>query len=537
MDRRSFIASCLTAPLLGTTSLVALSSSAYSQQTEAPTPEAGHDAGGDTQPFSFDGLTQAMRAKASEPYSAPKAELPEAIAELTYDEHRAIRFRPDHALWQGEAPFELQAFHMGWLFKEPVGLYSVEGGTAKQIIFTGRDFEYRKPLDPARFENIVMKGEAGFRLHYPLNAPDVMDELVSFLGASYFRALGRDTLYGLSARGLAINTATTNGEEFPRFSNFYIEKPNRRSKEITVYAALDSESVTGAFRFVIVPGQSTVMTVTARIFARKDIERIGIAPMTSMFLFAENNDSAFDDYRGRVHDSDGLKIIRQSGDELWRNLNNPAELAMSFFSEENPQAFGLFQRDRDFAHFQDAGAGYERRPSLLVEPLDNWGKGTITLVEIPTKLEINDNIVAFWVPEKQVKAGEELDLSYRLTWGAIEEPTDRFARVMALRSGQGGVSGTENTDGLRKFVIDFDGEVLRNLSADSNIEAVVNVGGGDIVHSTVSRIESNGMWRLVVDLKPNGARPVEMNGYLKLDDKRLSETWSYQWRKTDDARS
>ncbi|WP_040678020.1 glucan biosynthesis protein [Nitratireductor pacificus] len=535
MDRRSFLSSCLTVSLLGTSSLMALSSSALSQEAAPVAPDA--HATGEPVPFSFDRLTEAMKAKAAESYSVPKFDVPQQIAELTYDQHRAIRFRPDNALWQGEAPFELQAFHMGWLFKEPVMLHSVDAGMARQVVFTGRDFEYRAPLDPARFQDLVMTGEAGFRLHYPLNAPDVMDELVSFLGASYFRALGRDTLYGLSARGLAINTATANGEEFPRFTDFYIERPSRRSKEITVHAALDSESVTGAFRFVIAPGRDTVMTVTARIFARKDIERIGIAPMTSMFLFAENNDSAFDDYRGQVHDSDGLKIVRQNGDELWRNLNNPSDLATSFFVEENPKAFGLFQRDRDFVHFQDAGAGYERRPSLLAEPLDDWGKGAINLVEIPTDLEVNDNIVAFWVPEKQVKAGEALEFRYRLSWGAIEETTTHFARVMALRSGAGGVSGVENTEGLRKFVVDFDGEILRNLSADSNIEAVVNVSRGDIVHSTVSRIDSNGMWRLVIDLKPNGAGPVELNAYLNLDDKRLSEIWSYQWRKTDDARS
>ncbi len=533
MDRRSFLVSCLSASLLGASSLMTIATSARAEDVAAQ----GGEVKSGAKPFSFDALTEAMKNKASQPFAKAGFELPQQIAELTYDQHRAIRFRPDHALWQGEAPFELQAFHMGWLFKEPVRLYAVEGETAEPILFTGRDFEYRKPLDPTAFEDLVMEGEAGFRLHYPLNAPDVMDELVSFLGASYFRALGRDTLYGLSARGLAIDTATANGEEFPRFTDFYIEKPNRRSKEVTVYAAMDSESVTGAYRFVISPGRNTVMNVTARLFARRDIGRLGVAPMTSMFLFAENNDSAFDDYRGQVHDSDGLKIVRQDGDELWRNLNNPSELATSFFTEDSPQAFGLFQRDRDFANFQDAGAHYEERPSLLVEPLESWGRGNVTLVEIPTDLEVNDNIVAFWVPEKAVKAGDELEFNYRLTWGAIEEPTNRFARVMALRGGEGGVSGVKNEEGLRKFVVDFDGEVLRNLPGDSNIEAVVNVSRGEIAHSTVSRIGSNGMWRLVIDLKPNGSGPVEMNGHLKLDDKRLSEIWSYQWRETDDARS
>lgn len=531
MDRRSFIASCLSVPLFGTSSILALSTAAAAQ-------EGGQDTGGEKPfAFSFEKLTADMKAKAQEAYSERSVDLPPAIAELDYDRHRAIRFRPDHAVWQGSAPFELQAFHLGWLFKQPVKLYEVEGGKAHPMIFTGRDFEYRKPLDPARFRDIVMPGEAGFRLHYPLNTPDIMDELVSFLGASYFRALGQGNVYGLSARGLAVDTATTSGEEFPSFTDFYIERPTRRSKDITVYAALDSPSVTGAYRFVITPGPNTTMTVTARLFLRADIERLGVAPMTSMFLFAENNDSSFDDYRGQVHDSDGLKIVRQDGEELWRNLNNPVELASSYFVEDSPKAFGLFQRDRDFAHFQDAGADYERRPSLLVEPLDPWGKGTIDLVEIPTELEINDNIVAFWVPEKPARAGDELTFRYRLTWGSIEEPTQHLARVAALRTGDGGVSGTENEDGLRKFVVDFEGEVLRNLSDDSGIEAVVNVSRGEIVHSTVSRLENNGMWRLVIDLKASGEAPVELKAHLTREGERLSEIWCYQWRKTDDARS
>ena len=526
MDRRAFLLSSATGVLFASTSLTPIGS--------AFAVEADGGGAAEAQPFSFDILTERMRELATKKYQEPKADLPEAIANLTYDEHRAIRFRPDHALWKGKSPFELQAFHMGWLFKEAVELYQIENGKALPLVFTGADFEYRAPLEPQRFKDLTMPGVAGFRLHYPLNKPDVMDELVSFLGASYFRALGRGNLYGLSARGLAVNTATDGGEEFPRFTDFYLEKPGADGEEIKLYAALDSPSVTGAFAFRITPGQNTLMDVTMRLFTRADIERLGIAPMTSMFLFGENNHSAFDDYRGEVHDSDGLKIVHQSGDEVWRALNNPKQLASSFFSEENPRAFGVFQRDRNFEHYQDEEAGYQRRPSLLVEPMSDWGKGTITLVEIPSRLEVNDNIVAFWMPDAEVKAKQALEYKYRLTWGAIDESTGTFARVQATRTGVGGVSGVKNADGLRKFVVDFKGEVLRNISNESDVVAKISVSNGDLIHSTVSRIDLEDVWRVVIDVKPRGDKPVELNTYLAKNEDRLSETWLYQWRVGDE---
>jgi glucans biosynthesis protein len=506
-------------------------------QDQAETAQLQQSLPGETQPFSFDLLTATMKQKAEKEYQPVEEALPESVTELSYDQHRAIRFRPDAAFFAGEAPFELQAFHPGWLFKQPVHLHVIENGAATRMHITSQMFEYRQPLlDPQKFQGMEFPGVAGFRLHYPLNNPDIMDELVSFLGASYFRGLGRGSIYGISARGLAVNTATPVGEEFPMFTDFWIEKPERRSKSIMVYAALDSASVTGAYSFQITPGQNTTMEVIARLFIRNDIQRLGIAPMTSMFLFSQNNHHAFDDYRGEVHDSEGLKIVRGNGEELWRHLNNPKELATSFFGETGVKAFGLFQRDRDFDHYQDAEAHYERRPSLLVEPLGDWGKGYLNLVEIPTELEVNDNIVAFWMPEGEVKAGQQFEYRYRLTWGAIEEPTNQLARVTALRAGIGGTSGVENAEGLRKFVVDFEGDVLGNLAADSNVEASISVTRAEIVHSAVSRVEANGAWRLVIDLMPEGDAPVEMTGYLSLNGQRLSETWAYQWRRTDEQR-
>lgn len=493
--------------------------------------------GGDGGEFSFERLTEFARERATRAFVEPETALPEPLDKLTYDEHRAIRYRPDHAVWKGEAPFELQAFHMGWLFSSPVGVFSVKDGRAQRVAFGPDDFEYRKPLDPARFDGVEMPGVAGFRVHNTLNRPDIMDELAVFLGASYFRGLGRGNVYGISARGLAVNTATQLGEEFPRFDAFFVETPAPDADSITIYASLDSRSVTGAYEFRIRPGETTTMDVTARIFLRADIERLGIAPMTSMFLFAQNNRSAFRDYRNAVHDSDGLKVVRRGGEEVWRSLNNPVRLANSFFSEENPRAFGLMQRDREFENYQDAGAVYERRPSLLVEPVGDWGRGTVALIEIPTELEVNDNIVAFWIPEGDMKAGQALEYRYRLHWGALPDTDDRLARVVALRGGHGGVSGVENEADLQKFAIDFDGGALANFGPDSKgLESVVKANNAEIVHSSLSRVEANGVWRLVVDLKPGGSAPVELSASLSHEGTRISEIWLYQWRPEDDRR-
>src|SRR5690606_20142066 len=143
---------------------------------------------------------------------------------FTYDQHRDIRFRPDRARWRAEnLPFELMFFHPGWLFTYPVQMNEVRDGKATHIAFDGRDFDYGKnEIDPQEFADI---GFAGVRVHYPLNTPQYKDELIVFLGASYFRAVSRGARYGLSARGLAIDTVGGSGEEFPQFVEFWFERP------------------------------------------------------------------------------------------------------------------------------------------------------------------------------------------------------------------------------------------------------------------------------------------------------------------------
>jgi len=498
---------------------------ALAQQEMAPLPEP--------EIFSFDLLAERMRARAASAY-IPAAQHEGLIAGLDYDAYRRIRFRPDHARWQFKGSFfRLHAFHPGWLFKTPVAVHEVVDGVVQPMGFSAEDFEYEGTLADRVPANMPLPTVAGFRLHAPLNRADIFDEVVAFLGASYFRALGRSNVYGISARGLAVNTAIGGPEEFPHFSEFWIERPARDATAVTLFAALDSPSVTGAFRFEIVPGETTVMDVTARLFLREDVAQLGIAPLTSMYLLGDNDRGAFDDFRPRVHDSEALVLNTRSGDTYIRPLNNPPRLASSYLGARNPASFGLIQRDRAFDSYLDAGAHYERRPSLIVEPLGDWGKGVVRLVEIPSDLEGNDNIVAFWVPEGKVRRGDALEVAYRLHWG-MTPPGDgcgERARIVRTRVGKGGVAGVRNVHDRRKFVIDFEGGTLSGLPADAKLEPETHASGGEIVEAVLSRVSGTDIWRLVIEASAPDGRLVELRAGITGFGRNLSETWLYQWIK------
>lgn len=471
---------------------------------------------------------------AASPYEHPTFKMPDIFAGLDYDAYRKIQYRPDHGKWADlNAGYQVHAFHLGWLFPEPVKLFDLVDGQAKPFDFSAADFEYHDTAVGTAAAAVPFPGVAGFRLNYPLNRPENLDELVSFLGASYFRALGRDNIYGQSARGLLLNSWIDVPEEFPRFSEFYLERPHDGAP-LVLYAALDSQSVTGAYRFEITPGsdaeQATVMDVTAKLFFRSDVKELGVAPLTSMFLYAEANRAGFDDYRPQVHDTNGLSIRRETGEVMWRALDNVAARGDSYFWENNPRSFGLDQRGRDFATYQDAGAHYERRPSVHVEPVGDWGQGNIRLIEVPSRLEVEDNVVAFWVPADPVKAGQEREYRYKLAWGDLLPDAKALGYVVETRAGAGGVSGVANAANLRKFVIDFAGGALDAWEPATPPDVLANVSSGIVKTSTLSRVAANGVWRLVLDVEAGATGPMELKAYLVGGGKQLTETWLYQWR-------
>ncbi|MCG8440200.1 MAG: glucan biosynthesis protein, partial [Caulobacterales bacterium] len=480
--------------------------------------------------FDFETVNALARAAAGGESVTPRAaDIPDALSTLSYDGYRRIEFRREAALWRGEARgFQAQLFHRGSIFSAPARLWEIADGIAEPIAYDGTRFRLHEPALAGVADGLGADVEhAGFRLLFPLNRPDKHDELIAFLGATYFRALGRGDVYGLSARGLAINTAGPEGEEFPAFTQFWLERPAPDARSARVLALMESRSATGAYAFEIAPGVRSVVDVTAVIHTRRRIARLGIAPLTSMYAFGENDRAGVDDFRPEAHDSDGLQIRTGQGEWIWRPLSNPSRLQISSFFDHSPAGFGLMQRDRAFESYQDPEALYERRPSAWVEPLGDWGPGAVQLVEIPSPYETQDNIVAMWAPEGGAPAGEEIALRYRIHWGADAPVAPDAGRVVATRTGR--LLGRRDDASLRKFVVDFDGGLLPHIPADRPLTAEVHVDGGALVFSHVTRLPESAAWRAFFDVRRTRREPVELRCFLKLDDAALTETWSYQW--------
>ena len=477
------------------------------------------------QAFDFEDVAKRAAVLAAQSYRPPSRELPRAIRDLSYDEYRDIRFKPDRALWRSaNLPFEVQLFHPGLYYDQPVRISEIVRGVAREIRFDPELFDYGKnKIDPAAMRGL---GFAGFRVHFALNNPKYKDEVLVFQGASYFRALGRDQRYGLSARGLAIDTGLASGEEFPRFVEFWIERPDASAKELTIYALLDSESVAGAYRFVVRPGSETLATVKTRIFLRKNVAKLGIAPLTSMFYSGENQRAARVDYRPEVHDSDTLLIESGTGEWITRPLVNPKRLLVTSFSLSNPLGFGLMQRDRLFENYQDLEARYELRPSAWIEPRGAWGKGRIELVQIPTPDETNDNIVAFWIPDELPALRKPMDLEYRIRWQKNNETRPPLAYITQTRRGHG---YSRQPDPSIGFVVDFEGPIFKDMPADAKVESVVTIdGNGQIVENHAYRNDVTGGFRLRLRVKQvDDKKPVEIRAFLRAGDATLTPTWSY----------
>lgn len=466
----------------------------------------------------FDAQTVRTLARnlAAAAYKAPDTGLPGPIADLGYDAYRNIRFDPNQALWRGQnLPFQAQFFHRGWLYKPKVDIFEVENGRARPVLYRPEMFNYgpevKGPLPPDL-------GFAGFRLHCPINRPDYYDEVAVFLGASYFRAVGKSLGYGLSSRGLSLNTGNPAGEEFPDFRAFWLERPQPGTNSIVVWGLLDSPSTSGAMRITLRPGEDTVMDVELTLYPRTDLAQPGIAAGTSMFLFDPSNRMAVDDWRPAVHDSDGLMMLTGRNEALWRPLANPRTLQLSAFQDAGPRGFGLMQRARRLEDYDDLEARYEIRPSLWVEPIGDWGEGAVTLIEIPTKQEIHDNIVALWRPKQPLRAKQEHGFLYRLHWCATAPVRSDLARFQPFRTGP--------AEKGRVFVIDTVGG---KPAPGAKAEARVTVDKGAVQNVVAIPNPEQGGWRVSFEMIPGDARAVELRATLFQGDVPLSETWIYRW--------
>jgi len=474
----------------------------------------------------YEHLRARAKALAAESYLQPQGEVPEWLRQLSYDDLRQIEFEGGRSLWKREQlPFQVQFLHPGFLYDQTVRLFELKESREYPLPFRREYFNYRTAKAGAMPATM---GFAGFRLMYPFGGRDQpFRELGSFVGASYFRFLNADTAYGLSARGLALNTVEPEGEEFPRFTAFWLEPPKPNGQSMTLYALLEGPSVAGAYQFSVAPGASTLVHVRGSVYVRKEAKVFGIAPLTSMFWHGENSNSPTRDFRPEVHDSDGLLVHNGADEWVWRPLANPRGVRVSSFADENPRAFGLIQRDRNFENYQDLEASYHTRPSAWVEPVGQWGKGSVRLVEIPTATEFEDNIVVFWVPEKSPAPGESVDFEYRLHW-FLDQIGPPAGVVRSTRHGK----SAYYEPGLERFVVDFDGRQLQALQADASVEHEVSVGdGATLNHSSLQKNAINGTWRVAFTIKPDGSgRPVELRCFLRKPPETLTETWSYLWQ-------
>jgi periplasmic glucans biosynthesis protein len=490
---------------------------------QAPTPAPAPP------PFTFATVQRFAQERAAHAYRIRSTPLPRELADLNYQQYSEIQFRQAAALWHNQSMFEVQFFHRGFNFDRRVNIYEVQpSGLVRALAYYPSLFTFGR--DVPRVALPANLGFAGLAVHYPLNTPGFKDEVIAFLGASYFRALGRNAGYGVSARGLAVNTATTAGEEFPYFTDFWLVQPQPNQRSMTIYALLDSPSITGAYEFDVRPGTISQVLVSGVLYARQTVDKLGIAPLTSMFLYGEGTTRGrFDDWRPEVHNSDGLMMQTGTGEWLWRPLENPDKLQVNRFMDESPKGFGLIQRDRDFADYQDPDSQYERRPSYWIQPLGDWGKGGIELVEIPSDEEIHDNIDAYWVPSAQLTPRAPFRFSYLLS--AYLDSGHRWppgGEAIATRFGPV-MNGATPVSGMRLVLLDFAGGDLDSLLPSQLVHADVAADGGTISHVTVQRIPESGVWRVTMEVKPTGDDPVDLRCYLDLYGEALTETWNYQW--------
>ncbi|MEJ2228231.1 MAG: glucan biosynthesis protein [Alphaproteobacteria bacterium] len=477
---------------------------------------------GESKAFSEQWLFTKAQNLAHAAYKKPKLDLPEQLEKLNSQQYQAIRYKQDATIWKNDnLGFQMQCFHTGFQYEVPVDMYLIDGGKAQPFKYSPSLFEFSAPVTAPPADS--KGGFSGLRLLAPVNHPGSWEEFLIFQGASYFKALATSQTFGISARGVCINTAQRGGEEFPVFRSFWVQKPAPGDRQLLMYGLLDGPSLTGVYKFRVEPGRSTVMDVECTLFPRKTLSHVGIGPLTSMYYYGAADPTRLDDYRPNVHNSDGLLVWTGGGEWLWRPLVNPERLQYSVFVDRDPKGFGLMQRERSFYAYQDIGARFGNRPSVWVEPLGNWGEGAIDLVELPTRSEIYDNVVAFWRPKKPLEKTGGHYYHYRLHWGW--EPPVRSTEAHVVGTHVGSQGKPEN----RRFVVDFVSGSSCNGCNVPPFSADVRAGEGEIKNITVQPNPVTGGQRVMFDYLPGRTQVTDLRCILKQNGQIISETWVYRW--------
>jgi len=470
--------------------------------------------------FGFSEVSKLAQNLATETFKPPQA-APDYLRQLSYDQYRDIRFDVARSLWKDAGRFQVQFIHPGLYYDRAVALNVLDATGIHNVAFSPKLFNYGSNKFADKIPADL--GFAGFRLAYPFYNKVPYNQVIVFAGASYFRAVAKNEVFGLSARGLAIDTGLPSGEEFPFFKEFWLQRPARDAREMKVFALLDSQSITGAYEFIIRPGERTIVDVKARLFERKKVKELGLAPLTSMFLYGEQKPRPPQDWRPEVHDSDGLLIRSNTGERIWRPVGNPQKLRVSYYPLENPRGFGLLQRDRNFYNYEDLETRHELRPNAWITPVGDWGKGQVKLVEIPSQKEANDNIVAYWISGRSPSAGQGFELAYKISFQSDEPLDASLGCATAMRIGDG------DKEDWKRIIVDFEGARIKSLPEGAPVNASIRIGpDGQLMQHHLVKNGVTGGWRLSFQVKPPKGKPLELRALLEKDRNALTETWSYQ---------
>ncbi|WP_156375555.1 glucan biosynthesis protein D [Methylobacterium sp. Leaf125] len=514
--RRSVLRQAGLAVLLRPTGLAALTGGFAALSGRAAAADEAPALPADGTPFQPGLVTDLARALAKRPYAAPRIDdLPDALTGLNREQYAAIRTRPGSAVWaEAGLGFTLEPLHRGSVFRSRVALALVEDGVVRAL-----------PYDPARFETEGVAlpafkddpGYSGFRLRARFRGGELSD-FAMFQGASFFRLLAAGQGFGVTARALTLRPADAKGEEFPEFRAIWIERPGPGGP-LVLHALVDSPSAAAALRMSLRPGDASLCDVEGTVFARAAIDHLGLGGMTTSYLFGPHDRRGADDARAGASSSGGLQIRTGAGEAIWRPVRNPQTLQISSFLDENPKGFGLMQRARDYAAFQDDVQHWEWRPSLWLEPLGAWGPGAVTLLEIPSDSEFNENVLAYWRPKATLAAGAEMPFSYRQHWCWQPPEPPRVALVSGTRSGRG-------ADNRRLFLVDFTGG---GIAAPGDLQNQLSAASGAIPSSILYRYPERDTLRVAFELDPKGEKSCELRLNLQRDGAPLTETWLYRW--------
>jgi periplasmic glucans biosynthesis protein len=485
-------------------------------RAQAPSPFARL---GDGQRFDFSALVEAAAAQAKRPFVPPVfSDLPDGYANMAYDQYVSIRAQPSAVIWGADnRGMAVEPLHRGYVFSTPSPIYLVEDGLIRRVAFDRGKFDYgRVPPPPAGVDLAF----SGFRL---FAGGERLQEAALFQGPAFFRALARGQNFGVIARGLILRPGETRGEEVPHVRAYWIERPAAQAGVMVVCCLIESESITAAMRLTIRPGDVTFIDVEQTLFARSGIDHIGIGGAMASHLFAPGGRRMFDEVRPAAYEVSGLQMVTGAGEWIYRPVNNPATLQVSAFGDTNPKGFGLVQRDRDFATFQDDDQRFEMRPSLWVEPLGEWGPGSVQLMEIPSDNEVNDNIIAYWRPRQGMAAGAEQSFAYRQSWCWYPPEKPVLATMTRMRQGRG------SQGRRRRFVLDFNGDVLGDAGVVTEIKAMMSATPGTLHNQRLITYPERKGARFFVELEPGNEAVCELRLVLEAGGKPVSETWLCRW--------